>query len=640
VRISLIDRVTTGLMGLSRQFAKVHGNAKALQSQIDKIKLLTMGGAVVAGTGLFGLAMIGKTVPAAKEYVHQLQQMNIAGMKHAEIARAIKAAWDTNSSVPTSSTSENLAAIRELRMVFGNTNDAIANMPVVQRLQAILANTKGGMSGGHDEAYTVAKALEMKGAVRNPAEFNIQADQMAKAIVASGGEVGASDFLSAFKFGRSATLGWNDRFTYSILPTLIQEMKNAGGSGGTGGPGNALMSVYDHVVNGKIAQKDLGIWGQIGLLDPSKVVRTKTGATKGVLPGGVRGWELFQQDPYAWTQNVLMPAMMAHGITKQADQMMLLGRLGGSRTSGFMLQQMGMQGWKFDRDQKLIRGASGLAAYNQLVKNDPMMADLALQKQWKNLLTVIGIQIMPALIDGTLKLISGLTGLSNWMRDHPNLTKGLVIGFVALSAAMAIGGTIMMIAGGFAAIGLAAPVVAAGFGLVVGALGLLFSPVTLTIAAMVALGLAIRYVWKHWDTIKPKLLGVFNAIFNGISGFINGLHNLLPFIPTMPGSKGGPPLKQYPKTHGLPGSPNATGHHPLRQWFESFGHQGKAKSAYIHPGTSNGSGMVGDVHMDGHKVGKVVWRHQTDALGRPPSSGAAYDPAFHLTPVGANGFAT
>jgi hypothetical protein len=615
--------VTSGLIGLARQFHTVHGSAQALQGQLNKIKLLTMGGAAVAGTGLFGLALIGKTVPAAKEYVHQLQQMNIAGMKQVEIAKATSAAWAAAKSVPTSDATENLVAIRELRMVFGDTNHAIANMPTVQRLQAVLANTKGGMAGGQDEAYTVAKALEMKGAVRTPGEFNTQADMMAKAIVASGGKVGAQDFLSAFKYGRSATQGWNDAFAYSILPTLIQEMKTSGGSGGSGGPGNALMSAYAAVVGGTVPKKALAVWGRLGLLDPSKVVTTTTGDTKGLAPGGIRGGALFQSSPYEWTQTILLPALKKAGYQTPAEQRQVLQYLFPNRTAGFVMGQMALQPWKFDRDQRLIHGAQGLGAYGTLIKNDPVMQELALHKQFNNLMTSLGIAVLPMLIAGLRVLIPALQGLSKWLFDHPKLTKALVIGFGALSAAMAIGGTVMLIAGGFAAIGLAAPVVAAILPTV--AAGLTWLAAGAALSAMATgklqksafqLGLTLGDQVRAWIKARLDLGGAWTAIKNGIGGFVSWV------------------IAKAKELGGIVGQ-FFGGHAPAAGAKSPSG----TGSAFVHPGPNQYNRMLGDVHMDGKKVGKIVWQHQANEMGRPPAGGSVYDPGHSLTPVGAGAFA-
>src|SRR4051812_36655617 len=93
IRLSLIGNVAQGLGALARQFAVVNGGAVALQAQLNRIRLTMLAGGALAGTGIFGLAMVGKTVNAAKDYVHQLAQMNTAGMTHLEIVRATQAAW-------------------------------------------------------------------------------------------------------------------------------------------------------------------------------------------------------------------------------------------------------------------------------------------------------------------------------------------------------------------------------------------------------------------------------------------------------------------------------------------------------------------------------------------------------------------
>lgn len=514
IRLSLINNVSSGLLGLSTQFTKVHNDAQLVQKDLDKIKLTMLKGAALVGVGAFGLGMIGKTIGPAKEYAHQLALMNTAGMKHLEIVKATNAAWDAAKVVPTSSASENLASVRELRMVFGDTGHAIENMPVVQQLQAILRDVKGGKSGGRDEAYEVAKALELKGAVRTPEEFRVQADMMAKAIVASGGKVGATDFLGTFKYGRSATAGWSDAFSYTILPTLIQEMKTAGGSsGGAGGPGNALMSAYAAVVGGTIPQKSLKIWQKIGMLDPSKIVYDKVGSAKGVHPGGIMGSDEFQSNPYLWVQKFLVPALQKAGYKTAEQEKQALQYLFPNRTAGFVMTQMATQGWKFERDRKLIGEAQGLGAYQQLLKNDPEMAQMALHKQWESLLAILGYQIMPVLIKGMLALIDVMRGLAHWIKEYPGLAKTLMYALGGLSLAMAMGGSVLLLKGAFMGLQLVMGVTG-GAGLIgkIGSLAMSLAGSKLGLAGAAAfavievgrLGLALLDLWNanHHDGVK------------------------------------------------------------------------------------------------------------------------------------------
>lgn len=461
IRLSLLNGVTGGLLSIFRQF---QGLDKQLEStnrkltETDKLlvgiqRRMIAGGAMMA-VGGFGLGAVNKTVQAGREYAHQLALMNVAGMKHLEIVKATQAAWAANKALPTSSTTENLAAIRDLRMVFGDTQHAIEFMPAVQRAQAILQMARHGEGGNNRaEAYEMAKALEMKGAVKSPQQFLAQADLMTKALVATGGKVGASDFLSAFKYGRTATADWNEAFTYSILPTLIQEMKNRGGSGSTGGPGSALMSAYSAVVGGTIPQKSLKVWQKLGMLDPSKIVWTNAGEAKGVRPGGVRGASEFQSNPYQWAQDYLVPALKKAGYKTEEQQKQALQYLFPNRTAGFVMSQFVTQGWKFERDKKLIAQAQGFSAYDKLMKDDPEMAALALQKQWQNLLAILGFQIMPTVLKGMQWLIEKFTALSTWFSRHQTAATALMYSLAGLSAALFVSGAGLTIWGAFSLLG-------------------------------------------------------------------------------------------------------------------------------------------------------------------------------------------
>jgi hypothetical protein len=477
VTLALQNQVSSILGLISRDFIRVDRDAKALQGTLKEIKLLGMSGVLLGGAGFMGLHAISGAIKPATEYVHQLQLAKAAGMQQLEIAEATRAAWEATSSVMTTTATGNLAAIRELRMVFGDTRDAINNMPVVQKLQAVLQNVRGG--NGHDEAYTVAKALEMKGAVKDPSQFENAADLMTRAMIASGGKVSAQDFLSAFKYGRAATIGWNDRFAYSILPTLIQEMKSSGGSGGAGGPGNALMSAYAAVIGGAVPQKSLKVWQQLGMLDPSKIVWDKVGSAKGVGPGGILGGETFQHDPYQWTQQYLVPALIKAGYDTEDKQRQALQYLFPNRTAGFIMSQMALQGWKFDRDQNLIRQASGLSAYDLLIKKDPNMAYAALSAQWENLKTALGVTLVPVLIPFLRNLTGALNAMGRFAEQHPTLTKALMLTFTGLSLLATIGGGLMVAGAGFKLIGVALGTIsglplagaAAGLGTIATALG-------------------------------------------------------------------------------------------------------------------------------------------------------------------------
>lgn len=587
VTLALQNQVSAALGLIAREFIKTDAEAKKLQGTLKEIKLLGMTGMILGGAGFLGLGAIKAAVKPASEYVHQLELAKVAGMSQLEIAKATGSAWQATGKVMTTTASENLAAIRELRMVFGDTEHAIEHMATVQRLQAVLQTVRGGSA--HDEAYTVAKALEMKGAVKNPAEFEAAADLMTKAIIASGGKVAAADFLSTFKYGRAATIGWDDRFTYSILPTLIQEMKSSGGTGGAGGPGNALMSAYAAVVGGAVPQKALKVWQSLGLLDSSKIVWNKVGSAKGLRPGGIMGSETFQSDPYRWTQQFLVPALVKAGYDTEAKQRQVLQYLFPNRTAGFIMSQMALQGWKFDRDQKIIGQASGLSAYDELIRRDPVMAEKALGAQWENFKIALGKTIVPVLIPLLRSLTDALNGLATFTARHPTLTQGLMLTFTALSALATVGGGLLVGAAGLKLAGVALTTLtglplasaAAGLGTLVGVIG-----------SIVALGMAIA----NADKIGAMKYSPGNLIVEGGKAIGGGLRAGWDWM---------------------------TGD----DWRGSYGPPPSGKPVQVQT----------QVNLDGRQIARVVTHHQTNDASRAPASGSGFDGRQSYVPSGMSG---
>jgi hypothetical protein len=82
--------------------------------------------------------------------------------------------------------------------------------------------------------------------------------------------------------------------------------------GGAQTAGTALMSTYGAVIQGTLKKSAIPLWEQMGLINPSDVVKNSTGQMQ-LKPGAVKGAQLFQQNPYAWANQVLAPAIDAYG---------------------------------------------------------------------------------------------------------------------------------------------------------------------------------------------------------------------------------------------------------------------------------------------------------------------------------------
>lgn len=637
IRISLINGAAAGLLALSQRLQATHKDAKALDAQIGKIgKSLVVGGAMIgAGVGIFGL--LSKTLPYAKAYGHEIALMNASGMQHAEVVKSIGAAWAASRSIPTSVVSENLAAIRELRSVVGNTGEAITVLPGVLKMQAILSSVKG-VHDAKGTAYDVAKLLDIRGKTMSASAFQYESNLMTQAIIASGGTVDAKDFFSTGKYGRAATQSWSPEFLYRIVPTLIQEMKSGKGSGGAGGPGNALMSVYAAGVGGTISQKSLAAWKQLGLLDQSKVVWTKSGEVKGVLPGGIKDTPLMQSNPYLWAQQVMMPAIKAAGITDPNKQAQMISMLFASRTSGFMMQQLGMQGWKFERDATLIRGAKGLEAYNSMLKEDPVMAEAAMAAQWKNLMTAFGIEILPQMLDLMRQLVPVMADFTKWLRDNPKGLRRVVTGLEVLGGALIVLGSAKVLGGLYGALKLFGGAVA---GVPIGALPKLAKGVLDVGAAAVGVEPAFATV----GTAMIGLAGIAsNVLLPALAGLALGVSvkNGLDFRkalndPTHASDAELMSALAYAHSNSAnyrkqlkDGTINrGTGLGFLFQWQKQEDVLAKERDrrAFV-PGSSQGQpiNVTTNVNVDGKRVAQAVTPHIAKGLGSTQAGPSRHDP--------------
>lgn len=414
------------LVGLNTSIKKIEQNFGGWAIAIGAVGALLAGGAIVHG--LVAIAKHGGEVN------HQLEMMKTAGMAFAETQDAMAQAMKTSGNVLTTTLSENLKHIRELRYAFGETGTAIAHLDEISKSNAILNNIRGG---GKDEVWELVKSLEMKGETYDPAMFSSYVNTMTRVVQATGGRVTPQDFMSTFKYGRTATLGWDEQFVGGALPRLMQSMKG-GGSGGAGGPGNALMSAFAKVVQGQMPKTAAEEFERMGL----GTARHITGSSESQIEGGIQGRGLFMANPYEWVQQVLMPALAAHGVTSQNDIITQVSKMFPVRTASQIITEMGLQGRfhegaqsPFEKDIKLQGKGMGLPAYDELIKNDYPMVLQAFNQQWKNLLETLGAPMM-APGGPVIQALSGLASAMGSLAQAAGRNMDAIKGFMSVIGAM------------------------------------------------------------------------------------------------------------------------------------------------------------------------------------------------------------
>lgn len=567
ITIALTNHISHGLMLIGRDLNKTDAQALKLKSTLNDIKKLAFGSMVLGGAGAAGLKAVGAMVKPAEDYVHQLElaKSKLADLAPAkaqlEIARMTAAAWATSAKVMTTTPTENLKAIQELRMVLGDTQNAVKFLPQMMKIQAVLDSALHGEHGvaSKDVAFTAAKALEIRGASGDPKAFERQADLIVKAVIASGGRFNPAMLLQAQKYAGIGGTGYSDEFMYGILPTLTQEL---GGSS----TGTALTSLYRAVVGGRIDKKALGVWQKLGLIESVKGVTGETAMVQ------AKNAALYQKSPLEY-MHYLSGELAKKGISDPQQQQAVFERLFSNRVAGRIANMLATQGPRLRKDFDLINQAGTSSEYDRLIKGDPVMARAAAAAQWESLKTVVGLEVVPIIIPAIVKFTESLRAMTAWARDNPATVKALTLSFAGLSAAMLFGGTVLGLTAAFKGLGLLLPPLAGMITMsLIPALGALS-------AALVPLA-AIAY--------HKEIAGAIDAKAPGIGDFLlrarDGVSDLL-----------APP-----------------------EWFTKGG-------GFSPPPAGRAISVNTSVNLDGRKVAQSVSKHQYGEMNRAPASGGDFD---------------
>ena len=469
VKLSLINNISSGLNVISGAFSKTSQDAKALQAKLSGIKLLGIQGMAVGGMGFMGLGIMKHMIKPAEEYTHQLNLMNIAGLSQKELAEATGAAWKNTGSVITTTATENLRILMDMRNLLTNMDDAKNILPVVTKMQAVFkSSTHQGISANSQEfAYSMAKALDIIGAASDGKRFETEASMMSKAVMATQGRVTPAAMQSVFQYGRQAKMGWNNEFKYEILPALIQEYAagKGGAGGGSRGVGPMLASFYRMTNQGFVNKKSLPELVSLGLLPKGSDLKTATSSTTAE---HMTGYKTARENPFQWVQETLVPAIhKKYGANMSTADLVqhITDITRGNQLAATLMAEFAAKPANFLREQQNIKRAMPYKdAYNASVSNDPTIAHAALAAQWESVKIAATMSLVPILIPALMKLANGLQTLSIFMRNNQVLVKTLGINFGLLFGAMAIGGTVVTMVAAFRAMSLVVSLLGAASG--------------------------------------------------------------------------------------------------------------------------------------------------------------------------------
>lgn len=447
IKLKLADEISGGIVAISQKLGLADKQALALNKTLYQMEAL---GRSLSASGAFGLGFLSRALKPAEEYAHQLNIMNMAGMKQAEIATAIGDAWKLAGDNITTTATTNLKALLDLRNVTGSLQEAREFLPIMQRMQTVLAASKEGHISGHagDLAFSAMKALDIRGAVNDPERLKAQADLMTRVIEATQGKVTPEMYQSVFNYARQAKFALSDDFSYKILPTLMLEnATKGGGGGGSKGVGPAIAALYRFTNQGFVNKQSLPLLKELGLLGDGKILPTTTVDTV-VAPLKEAG--LAAGNSFEWTNQVVVPRIIDYlnrhhqAVTDASVQQILNMITRGNQLAGGVLGEFYVKRQNFERDKRLLEGTmSPDEAYKAAMTKDPATAHRALSAAWQNFQTSLMVNVVPVVVPALLKLSRALNDLGDFARAHPNLTKDAVIGITAVSGLLVVGGKLM-----------------------------------------------------------------------------------------------------------------------------------------------------------------------------------------------------
>lgn len=642
VRLTLVESVSAGLLGLSRHFMAANKNAQQLQKSIGQIQKLMLAGGAMVGVGVFGLKALQVPLDEAKRFQTELAKFSLYGLGDKVNAEAAQFAKGMN--VIGSSFTENMKLLTEAQGVFRESGlGGSAALDGAKLAAPVLAKIAFATSSLDDESKARYKTqsldmlrfIETRGGLKDAATFNRIADEGWKAMRSSGGNVDWSQYRQFMARGGVAAQGLSDEALFGEFEPIIGELKGMTA-------GFSLRTAYNRL-NGivRIPNQVAHELANAGVWDANKIVWNSQGGIKAFKGNPLVNQALFSSDPIKFYESVIKPMYAKMGVTTQAqiarENAMIFGSTGGAMFS-LIDRQMPAIARSVASQQKTL----GIDASVKQAGGTLGGKEVDLHAKWANMMETLGEKILPMAIRGVEALVRTIDTITGFANRHPILTK-FVMEFAAIFSVMSVGaGGLLMFRGALKAMAVAfeytGPLYKFGFLLgritrfsmiagralaftsnglaflrgiatvIIGPLGLLargifmlgrFLVLTPLGLLITGIGIALYELWKHWDVVGPLLKKAWEEMKNGFGSFVNWFVGVWA------------KLKSY-----------------LPNWLVGGNNIGGA-SPNVAPAASKTQTTPGDVYLDGSKVGKHVARQMSGPLGSGLYTGGV-DPGVAL----------
>lgn len=656
VELALTGGIAQALAAVTANMVRMHALQGRIQKGFEQWKpaLLGVVGVFTSGVMLKGLNDI---AASGDKVVNVLKQMQLQGQSLAQVQAQYNKAVEVSGKTGRDLT-EVLKEQKAVTYYTASSAEAMAISEKLQKMETIYHAASGKSMAA--QITPIMKILEESGYFNAPRgyfggsyvphgrtqehidknkELNVILEGITRDIQTTGATVSPAAMLLNYIYMRAARYGITtpealaekNPFLTSILPYDIQAFSpgvgggGGGGRGGQSGPGAAMMSFFTKAVQGILSKKSAQLAGQLGILEDHKYI---PGSIYDL--GSMKGAKLATQNPYEWVQQILMPALKAHGITSPEDiiraESQLFGtRMAADRPIAYSLFGRARRGYMspYERHMRMQNAAPGIEEGYKITQEMPQVVLERMKNEWARLWDIIGTALNPE----RMKIIHGLSdafeSIGNAVakmdpaavRNVGNALAGIAVGLGTASVATVLVAISAMIGpGGWLIAGLTAlAAIIPGLRHAVGGMALALMSGDIQKIKTAAAGLGDAIVRAVIDGIVGGLTGAIRAA--GEAGAAVGRSI---FGGTAPRGYMGGPYVPHDRRPGLqPHAPMVLPHPfnpPPMHGFSDLLH----KSSW-EPGSS-GAGTVkvnNVIYLDGNAIAQAVNEYQSASLEHP-----------------------
>jgi hypothetical protein len=423
--------VAAGTAAMGTGLQQAHDHAQGLRQTM--VALAQLWAASKIKDGLVAAGSAGVAYESARA------RASGAGLSASEIANVNAAATSGSRAVPQFDRGQAFKMAMDLRSTMNDLPAALAILPEMMRFAYVLKSQSKDGTVDPDILRDTGKLLQQRGAISDPAKRVAEIDNLTRIITANP-SVNVQTMLTNLTQMKGAISG--DNVSAGFLPVLAALAEMVPAQGGQIGTQLTTLArtVMGYNKNGLSAKaaNELGMfedpaglqWNSQGNIDLKKSNLRMKGAS------------LFQENPLAWAEQFLIPAMRAKGMDVNDTRLVadVLARLFPNRNAAEIAQTMVNKRSKLRADADMTAGAQGSEAQFAAFSQTAQGRWDAVTGQFRDLATVLGERLLPTIKDVSLWLSKTAQTLGDFFSAHP------VVATLALWAA-AITGVGLAIAG-------------------------------------------------------------------------------------------------------------------------------------------------------------------------------------------------